>query len=130
MAAAIQAFDDLPDITDDFKSDDEDDDVPEGIPVKTSKPAGKTTFTKPEVRTSIPVPTTGVADPARSPLLAKPAEEANRVIDCSGVKPGSSLTHKTFGNGKVVSISDGKIIVVFGKAEKCSFSRMPFRMAS
>lgn len=39
-------------------------------------------------------------------------------IDCSGIKVGSQLDHKTFGKGKVVEIKENMIIVAFGKAEK------------
>ena len=39
-------------------------------------------------------------------------------VDVSGIKVGSSLTHKTFGKGEVVKIDDKFITVSFGKAEK------------
>lgn len=39
-------------------------------------------------------------------------------IDFSKIKEGQSVIHKSFGNGKVKSIIDGKIIVSFGTSEK------------
>ena len=57
----------------------------------------------------------------RTPATARPAlDKGTPKIDCSHVKVGSVLTHKTFGKGKVVSISGGLMTVSFGKAEKRS----------
>lgn len=39
-------------------------------------------------------------------------------VDYSGVKVGSSLNHKSFGNGEVIEIRDNYITISFGKAEK------------
>jgi hypothetical protein len=39
-------------------------------------------------------------------------------IDCSGVKPGSMLIHKAYGEGKVIRIDGGIMILSFNGAEK------------
>ncbi len=58
------------------------------------------------------------AVPIAAPVTVKPATEEKPNVDCSGVKPGSVLTHKVFGKGTVLNMTEGKIIVSFGKAEK------------
>ncbi|OPX91303.1 MAG: hypothetical protein A4E53_00721 [Pelotomaculum sp. PtaB.Bin104] len=118
LAAVMQNFDDIPDVIDDFEDDDEEDDVPEEKPAKPSKAVVKTTFIKPEIRTPILQPATKVADPAGSPYQTNKNNQEISTIDYSEIKPGSSITHKSFGNGKVVRITEDKIIVSFGKAEK------------
>ncbi|MEI6680460.1 MAG: GIY-YIG nuclease family protein, partial [Mariniphaga sp.] len=45
-------------------------------------------------------------------------KEVKPIINTSGVKVGSTLTHKSFGEGKVTDLSNGLITVAFGKAEK------------
>ena len=116
LAAVMQNFDDIPDVIDD--DDDEEDDIPEEIHTKPSKAVVKTTFIKPEIRTPILKPATKVADPAGSSYQTNKNSQEISTIDYSGIKPGVSITHKSFGNGKVVRITEDKIIVSFGKAEK------------
>ncbi|MDT3698104.1 MAG: GIY-YIG nuclease family protein [Thermincola sp.] len=118
LAAVIQNFDDIPDVIDDYEDHDEEDDVPEEKPAKPSKAVVKTTFIKPEIRTPILQPATKVADPAGSSYQTNKNNQEISTIDYSEIKPGSSITHKSFGNGKVVRITEDKIIVSFGKAEK------------
>ncbi len=65
---------------------------------KTSEPA------KPVVKTTI------------EKTVVKPA--AKPKVDISWVKVGCTVKHKTFGEGKVIEITNGKVTVTFGKAEK------------
>ena len=44
--------------------------------------------------------------------------ETKPKIDCSGIKVGSQIGHKIFGEGKVVQMKENMITVTFGKAEK------------
>lgn len=118
LAAVMQNFDDIPDVIDDYEDDDEEDDILEEISAKPSKAMVKTTFIKPEIRTPILQPATKVADPAGSSYQTNKNNQEISTIDYSGIKPGASIIHKSFGNGKVVRISEDKIIVSFGKAEK------------
>ena len=114
ISEATQAFDDLPDIDYDITEDDDEDDVdtPQGKAPVSQKPASQT---KP-----IPVQpnkdTSAVAKPQISSASLK------RNDDYSFVKPGLIVTHKTFGEGRVIKFledkRDKKIIIAFGKAEK------------
>ena len=121
ITAVMQAFDDLPDVSVGFDGEDEDededeDDVLEDKPAAAAKSSDNSAAAKPEVRT---VPAPAVRSPAsRTPIQFNPAQPPKLTIDTSGIKGGTPVTHKTFGNGTVVSMIDGKIIVAFGKAEK------------
>lgn len=109
VSEVTQAFDDLPDTDNDrFESDNDEDavDLPPVQKAAAQKPASPN---KPE--------------PVRSET--KPAiatAPSSRIDDYSFVRPGLTVHHKTFGEGKVVKViedkRDGKIIVAFGKAEK------------
>ncbi len=67
-------------------------------------------------------------EPARietkASVFARPqtSTDSSRVEDYSFVKPGLTVHHKTFGEGRVVKVIEdkygGKIVVAFGKAEK------------
>lgn len=48
----------------------------------------------------------------------KTVEKEASKVDYSGVKVGSLLTHKSFGQGKVIAIDGEFMTVLFGKAEK------------
>jgi hypothetical protein len=66
---------------------------------------------------SVPAPKPSITvKPITPPSAPKPK------VEYSGIKVGTTLTHKTFGEGRVIKIvedkRDGKIIVSFGKAEK------------
>lgn len=118
LAAVMQNFDDIPDVIDDYEDDDEEDDILEEKSAKPSKAVVKTTFIKSEIRTPILQPATKVADSAGSSYQTNKNNQEISTIDYSGIKPGASIIHKSFGNGKVVRITEDKIIVAFGKAEK------------
>lgn len=114
ISEVTQAFDDLPDIDCDIiENDDEDDvDTPHGKAPVSQKPASQTKLTPVQLNKN----TSSVAKPQTSSASSK------RNDDYSFVKPGLIVTHKTFGEGRVVKLlkdkHDTKIIIAFGKAEK------------
>lgn len=109
VSEVTQAFDDLPDTDYDHFESDNDEDAVDLPPVQKAAAQRPASPIKPE--------------PVRS--QTKPAiamAPSTQIGDYSFVKPGLTVHHKTFGEGKVVKIvedkRDGKIIVAFGKAEK------------
>jgi hypothetical protein len=60
------------------------------------------------------------AKPAIKTTVEKPAAKAEPKpkVDLSWVKVGCTVKHKTFGEGEVIEIANGKVTVTFGKAEK------------
>jgi hypothetical protein len=54
----------------------------------------------------------------RKSIPAFVMETKEKTIDCSGIRIGSYLTHKSFGTGKVIEIKGNLMTVSFGKAEK------------
>lgn len=111
MATSAVAEDDLPDKPFAVDFDDDEDDEPEKKPALGS--AARTIKVEPA-----PASLHRPAVPIAAPVAVKPATEGKPNVDCSGVKPGSVLTHKVFGKGTVLNMTEGKIIVSFGKAEK------------
>lgn len=114
IAEVKQSFEDIPDVAasvNDETADDEDD-AP-APPTKTTQPSQKQSAPvvkvdiqpKPMVRTGI---TQGVLPP--------PPEKVK--LDLSGVKLGTSVIHKSFGEGEVVKFERDLLVVAFGKAEK------------
>jgi hypothetical protein len=97
MTAFRQALD-LPDTDFDIPESDDDENAYEPEPVRATA--------KPSV----------IAQPQSKTTHSAPNE------DYSFVKPGLTVYHKTFGEGRVVKViedkRDGKIIIAFGKAEK------------
>lgn len=113
---AFEDISDLPDIDIDYSDEEEDEETapkPKAKQPEVKKPALQ--VTKP---TAVPI-TSKPAPQVTRPALASsaPAQEKPKV-DVSDVKLDSSVTHKAFGDGTVVAIKDGKIIVSFGKVEK------------
>jgi hypothetical protein len=125
LAAPPAAADDLPDKPYYTAAAEEDDEDDEPIEELVKKSAGLKGSKASDVRVSYtpvmpinPKPVTP-AFGIRPPATARPAlDKGTQKIDCSHVKVGSALTHKTFGKGKVVSISGELMTVSFGKAEK------------
>ena len=116
LAAPPVQDDDIPDKQ--YIAEPYDDDEPDEKPAPVKRLVGKK---KNEVRVSYiklekPEPITKPID-VKAPVTPLKKEETLK-IDCSGVKVGSALTHKTFGTGEVVNISGGQMTVSFGKAEK------------
>jgi len=125
MSEVVQAFDELLDDvlayadTDEEDTDDEGEAATDGrrvvkLPVKStdSSYANKMeTVMKPpisKVAESIPKQQYNAVDP----------KEKRPQMDLSGVKPGVAVKHNAFGDGVVVKMTDGKITVAFGDAEK------------
>ena len=116
LTAITQIFDDLPDVDIDFDDEDEDDiakDTASEVPESRVKPFMRKPYQRIKPK-SLPKG----AEALISPLPEKQLESKIRTIDLSGVKPGVTLIHKSFGEGKVIKIVDDRIIVAFGKAEK------------
>jgi hypothetical protein len=56
--------------------------------------------------------------PNRSSVRMFGSEQQKQKINVSSIKAGTILKHKIFGEGTVRKITDGKIFVMFGRAEK------------
>lgn len=119
LKAVNQAFEDisdLPDIDTNYSDEEEDEETapkPKAKQPEVKKPAIQ--VTKP---TDVPIPPKPAPPFNRpAPITPPPAQEKPQV-DVSDVKVGSAVTHKAFGDGSVIAIKEGKIIVSFGKAEK------------
>jgi hypothetical protein len=76
--------------------------------VSMARPSGRVFVKEPE-------PLRKVAEPQPKYAASEPAMP---VIDLSDVVAGTRLKHKVFGEGAVVEIGGGRIIVAFGAAEK------------
>ena len=116
MANVKQMFDEIPETEishydTDYDDDDDDMELPEVAPPKVVRlPEISSTDTKmaaTELR---------VAEPKTVPPL--PAHESKPELDLSRVTVGVFVSHKAFGNGVVIEISNGMILVEFGEAEK------------
>jgi len=55
---------------------------------------------------------------AQSSIVIPSKSEEKPKIDCSNISIGDFVTHKTFGQGKVRQIKDGRIIIAFAQGEK------------
>ena len=102
-------------------SDDSDEDDLEDKPTKQTpvykKPKGSDvhiTYVQP-VQTKPAASATPIIKHAQSHL---PTNEEQSKIDCTGVKVGTTLTHKVFGKGTVITIGSGLMTVSFGGAKK------------
>ncbi len=61
------------------------------------------------------------SEPTGTPIrvnIEKPSTKREPKVDLSWVKIGCAVHHKTFGEGTVIEINNGKVTVAFGKAEK------------
>lgn len=121
LTALNQTFEDisdLPDADDVNYSDDEDEESDEPTPPKPTEkqpdPQKSVTQNYPTVPVSRPqaMPTFRTASASAAQTSAEPK------VDVSGVKIGSSVSHKVFGEGTVQKIVGDKISIAFGKAEK------------
>jgi len=103
----------LPDTDFDIDSDDEDEDVEE-IVLSAPKPAKKQ-----NPKAASPVRTT-VIPPQPTPRPIAPAfvQPPKPKVDVSGVNVWTTVNHKTFGKGEVISIGNDKITVTFEIGEK------------
>ena len=104
-------FDDVPDIDDSNIAAANDDDSPQ-----TEKP-------KPTPRTRIEsviksaVQSARGSQPNPSPSIVPPLPQKTH-MDLSGVKVGTHVKHKTFGDGTIINMERDLILVSFGKEEK------------
>ncbi len=117
LTAVTQVVDDLPDTDIDFDDDEDEDDIAKDTVSEMPKSKMKPFLGKP-CQQMKPEPLPKVAEAPIAPLPEKQLEPKIPAIDLSGVKPGVTLIHKSFGEGKVIKIVDDRIIVAFGKAEK------------
>ncbi len=121
FAAPKPTADDMPDkpfYVDTSDEEEEDELIPE--PVKPSSYSGqeKTTDVRTSQTPSSPM-TPAVPKSTIKPVIPSPAkQEETPKIDYSCVKIGSTLTHKKFGPGKVVSIKGSLMTVVFAEGKK------------
>ena len=119
LKAVNQAFEDvsyLPDIDTDYSDEEEDEETapkPKAQQPEVKKPAIQ--VTKP---TAVPITSKPAPQITRSAQASPAPAQEKPKVDASDVKLDSSVTHKAFGDGTVVAIKDGKIIVSFGKVEK------------
>ncbi|WP_243112692.1 GIY-YIG nuclease family protein [Caproiciproducens sp. NJN-50] len=121
LTSLNQAFEDVPDLPDaddaDY-SDDEDEDSDDSTPPKSTE---KQPEREKSIIQSHPAAPTGRPQvvPTFHSVSAPTAQaSAKPKVDISGVKIGSSVSHKAFGEGTVLKIVGDKITVAFGKAEK------------
>jgi hypothetical protein len=114
MTAAVQTFEDLPNI--DFG--DGESEVAENTPKVTNPSKGKMAD-KPTaiVFSYAPVQPKLVTPIYMSPIV-KSEQKPKIEIDTSKIKVGGTVMHKTFGKGIVRKIAGDKITITFGTAEK------------
>jgi len=107
MAAAMRAFEDLPEaLPIDMQEDVDDEPLPAKAPAAKPKPAPIAPITK--------------VQPARPAPISPPATVAppKPQLDLSGVAVGVKVKHKAFGAGIISQLEKGTLTVAFGKAEK------------
>ncbi|HRT82934.1 MAG TPA: restriction endonuclease, partial [Oscillospiraceae bacterium] len=110
---AFEDISELPDIDTDYSDEDEDEEpAPEPKAKQKSSKGGKH-------ETDSVIRKSRTTEPDKKPpsVLIEPKPKKPKA-DIPNVKPGSGVLHKAFGRGTVIAITDGKIIVSFGKAEK------------
>ena len=105
---------DLPEIEDDY-SDDED---KEPVPKQKAESEPKGTETMINKTVAVPITPKAATRVIRTSFTSPNTAQEKPKVDISAVNPGSTVTHKKFGDGSVIAIKDGKIIVSFGKNEK------------
>lgn len=115
MSEVKQAFDDVPDtdFTEDIPFDDEEDEVDEAPVIKT--PPKQKTQVETTARTIIPQKSIVQSKP---PVSSTPTIPPKPKMDLSGVKVGTAVKHKTFGDGIVIRHERDLILISFGKEEK------------
>jgi hypothetical protein len=116
VSEVTQAFDELPDEVFADVDDTDDEDIPAPVKSATVKPVA----TKPTVTTSIPQNSSQTKPPTQPTRMAAPvpAPQPKPTLDLSGVKAGATVKHKIFGEGKVLKLSEGILIVDFGVGQK------------
>lgn len=114
LSQVFEDISDLPDVEDSDDTDDEDEETDKPALPKSQirQPEPKKTHSPVQVRTPQITPIGRTSSVPTTPSSMKPK------VDVSGVKTGSLVSHKTFGEGTVLKIVGDKIIVAFGKTEK------------
>ena len=114
MSALSKAIYDLPDgnefdtdVVGDYDDEVDVDDEPTPPPPKSKVEKPAAPLTKAST-----APVTSTAKPVAPSTISKPS------VDVSSIKIGLAVTHKAFGEGKVVKLDGDRITVAFGKAEK------------
>ena len=98
-------------------SDDEDEDEPQSVPAKKKVQNDVLQIKKPVI-TQTPVTRVIPQQPKKEPLQQQTPVKTAPKIDTSGVKVGSTLTHKAFGVGVVKAIDNQYITLDFNGTEK------------
>ena len=115
ISEVTQAFDDIPDIEiSDNDISDEEDEI-DDTPAEKTKPTSKTRNGPAITKTA---PTVQVSPPEPSPHINIPPTPTKPQMYLSGIKVGTHVKHKTFGDGTVISFERDLILVSFGKEEK------------
>lgn len=120
MEAPEASDDDIPDKPYVVENDDDEADEVKQIGNKPTKPGknGEIRIYKApaaQIKPDFITATFGVKSPVAEPA---PVKVEKPKVDTLGIKHGTPVKHKTFGNGTVIRIVNDKIIVTFGKAEK------------
>lgn len=109
--------DDLPEESVQIAPDDDEEPAEEESQEAAQKPQNTVSFRAPPKMGFIsPRPNSPL--PFGASVRVSGSEKQKLKIDVSGVKVGTILKHKIFGEGTVRKIAGGKIFVMFGKAEK------------
>ncbi|GHU37692.1 type III restriction endonuclease [Clostridia bacterium] len=116
VSEVIQTFDELPDEV--FSDEDDSDDEEVSAPVKSA--VGQSVVTMPTATTLIPQNNSQQETHIQPASVAVPvsAPQPKPTLDLSGVKAGVTVKHKIFGEGSVLELSAGLIIVDFGIGQK------------
>jgi len=113
LAGIMRVADDSVDVNFQFADYKDEDDVAENTSQSIQMPKYKKLPTKPSIYERL---STTTKAPVAQLLAQSDLDKAGTDLSC--VKAGIKLIHKAFGEGQVVKMVDGKIIVRFGKAEK------------
>lgn len=111
---ALEDISDLPDVEDDSTDDEHGEEPVQLTKVKLETKKSATVVNK----SAAPSERKGDLRATRSPYTSRALEQEKLKVDVSNMRIGSTVTHKLFGEGKVLEIRDAKITVAFGKAEK------------
>ena len=123
LSAPPEQDDDIPEKPYLIEDTEDEDEEPEEAPIKTAKgyESKKTSDVKVTHGTATPVShkrQTPYHGFGKTSSISDESVGKKPKVDCSKVKVGSLLIHKSFGKGKVIEINGGVMTVSFGKAEK------------
>lgn len=127
ISEITQVFDDLPDVevvgnayVDDDDMDNEDKAAPDACTVKKLPATPMVSPYANKTGATAQPPLSRVAESAKPTYSTAKSASAGETpkIDLSGLKAGTAVKHKSFGDGIVIKLEADKIFVAFGKAEK------------